>query len=103
MMARAAILGLAGAWGLVGGAGGLAAQSQSLTCAQVVVTARGEQARYEWLARTKARANWRARVRALPEFGAAFANWSRAMNAEERCLSGPNGTVCTLSGTPCRL
>ena len=78
------------------------AAAQSMSCAQVAVSARGEPARFEFLARTKARANWRARVRMTPGLGDLFANWQRAMNTQERCISGPDGTVCTMTGTPCR-
>ncbi len=81
---------------------GLSREASALTCAQTLVTARGEPARFIVLARTKARANWRARVRAMPGLGAPYANWARALNAEERCISGPGGTACTLSATPCR-
>jgi hypothetical protein len=71
------------------------------TCAATAVEARGEQSRFVWLAKTKARANWRAKVRANPGIGAAYANWARAQNTEERCLTGPAGTVCIFTGTPC--
>ena len=77
-------------------------RAQGLTCAQTVVSVRGEPASFELLARTKARANWRARVRMTPNLGDSFSTWARAMNAEERCVSGPAGTVCTFTGTPCR-
>lgn len=79
-----------------------AVHAQSSTCAQMVVTARGETSRLEWIARSKARGNWRAQVRRNPGLGDRFANWARAAQAEERCLSGPAGTVCTISGIPCR-
>ncbi|MGO4684671.1 hypothetical protein [Hyphomicrobium sp. 2TAF46] len=71
------------------------------TCASSPVVARGEEARYVWLAKTKARANWRAKVRATPGLGPNFANWSRAQNTEERCLTGPAGSLCIFTGTPC--
>lgn len=72
------------------------------TCAPSPVSARGEESRFEWTAKAKTRANWRAKVRAIPSLGPDYANWARAENTEERCLSGPNGTVCTFTGTPCR-
>jgi hypothetical protein len=73
------------------------------TCSGETVTARGEQARFEWLAKTKARANWRRRVRAMPMLGPDYANWSRARDTTERCMSGPSGAVCIFTGRPCKL
>ena len=70
-------------------------------CAAAPVEVRGEQSRFEWLAKTKARANWRRKVRATPSLGAQYANWARAQNTDERCLTGPAGTVCIFTGTPC--
>lgn len=72
------------------------------TCSDVSVSARGEQARYVWLAKTKARANWRQRVRGMSGLGSEYSNFSLAETSEERCLTGPSGTVCVLSGYPCR-
>ena len=82
----------------------LAAPTPALaeTCAGEPVTARGEPSRFVWFAKTKARANWRRKVRATPELGAEMAVWNRAMNAEERCLTGPSGTVCIFTGVPCK-
>lgn len=71
------------------------------TCSGAPVTARGEASRFGWLARTKARANWRQKVRSTTGLGDAYATWSRAANAQERCFSGPAGTVCVFAGTPC--
>ena len=71
------------------------------TCASQPVEARGEQSRFIWSAKTKTRANWRSKVRATPGLGTAYANWARAENTEERCLTGPAGTVCIFTGTPC--
>ncbi len=71
------------------------------TCASSPVVARGEEASYVWLAKTKARANWRAKVRASSGLGPNFANWSRAQNTEERCLTGPANSLCIFTGTPC--
>lgn len=75
---------------------------RAAACAAIVVEARGEQSRFEWLAKTKARANWRNKVRRTPGLGAKYAVWAQAQNTDERCLSGPAGTVCIFSGTPCR-
>lgn len=72
------------------------------TCGKEPVTARSENSRYEWVAKAKARSNWRVKVRKLPGLGPDYANWPRAANTEERCLSGPAGTVCILTGTPCK-
>lgn len=71
-------------------------------CAQDPVTARGENSRLVWTAKTKARANWRRKVRLMPELGPDYANWSRAEMTDERCLTGPVGTVCIFSGKPCK-
>ena len=72
------------------------------TCASSPVVARGEESRFVWVAKTKTRANWRAKVRGLPGLGPDYANWARAQDTEERCLTGPAGTACIFSGTPCR-
>jgi hypothetical protein len=72
------------------------------TCASGPVTARGEESRFVWVAKTKTRSNWRAKVRAMTDLGPDYANWARAQNTEERCLTGPAGTVCTFTGIPCR-
>ncbi len=66
-------------------------------CTSAPVTARGEESRFIWLARTKTRANWRAKVRSIPALGPDYANWARAQDTEERCLTGPAGTVCASS------
>ncbi|MBU2581795.1 MAG: hypothetical protein KJ622_08765 [Alphaproteobacteria bacterium] len=71
-------------------------------CAAESVYASGEPASFEWLARIKTHANWRAKVRVLPGLGDAYANWKRAENTTERCFSGPEGTVCQFTGIPCR-
>jgi hypothetical protein len=78
-----------------------AAPAHAGVCAPQPIEARGEQSRFVWLAKTKTRANWRRKVRLMPRLGAAYANWARAENTEERCLTGPAGTVCIFSGTPC--
>lgn len=76
-------------------------KAYAASCAETPVEARGEQSRYEWSARGKARANWRSKVRRTPGLGAAYSNWARAQNAEEHCMSGPAGTLCIFTGTPC--
>ena len=50
-------------------------KADAATCAGSAIEARGEQSRYEWLAKTKARANWRRKVRATPGLGPTYANW----------------------------
>ena len=83
---------------LMGAAGPVRAD----TCATEAISARGEAAPFEWAAKTKARANWRRRVRATTGLGTPYSDWKRATNTEERCISGPEGTVCVFTGLPCR-
>jgi len=71
------------------------------TCASERIMGRSEPSRYEWTAKAKARANWRSKVRALPGLGPDYSTWSRAINTEERCITGPSGSLCTFTGTPC--
>jgi hypothetical protein len=71
-------------------------------CAAFPVAARGEEARFVWYAKVKTRANWRRKVRSTPGLGPEYANWARAADTQERCLTGPSGTVCIFTGTPCR-
>lgn len=78
-----------------------AGPAEASTCSLTSIEARGEQSRFVWLAKTKTRANWRRKVRQTPGLGTAYANWARAENTEERCLTGPAGTVCIFTGTPC--
>ena len=68
----AALVLLAAAW--TGNPAPVAAQ----TCASPLISARGEPSSFEWLAKTKAQANWRSRVRATRDLGAAYATWSLA-------------------------
>ncbi len=76
--------------------------AKALSCATEAITARGEPSRYAWTAKAKARANWRAKVRATSGLGASYANWARAQNTDERCLLGPANTLCIFTGLPCR-
>lgn len=76
--------------------------ASALTCGPEPVTARSENSRFEWTAKAKARANWRVKVRKLPGLGPDYANWARAANPQERCLSGPSGVICILTGAPCK-
>lgn len=72
------------------------------TCSDETITARGEPSRYQWLAVMKARGNWRSKVRLLPDLGAPYANFRRAADQIERCISDQRSVVCTVSGRPCR-
>lgn len=72
------------------------------TCSDVSVSARGEPARYLWLAKTKARANWRRQVRATPGLGTDFSNWGNAETSDERCITAEGRTVCIFTGYPCK-
>ena len=70
-------------------------------CAASPVSARGEPASFEWLAKTKAKANWRSRVRGTKALGEPYSTWNRAENREERCTTSARGIVCTFTATPC--
>ncbi|MEQ1577202.1 MAG: hypothetical protein ABL894_06070 [Hyphomicrobium sp.] len=72
------------------------------TCHDKAISARGEPSKFLWIAKTKARANWRREVRATTGLGTEWAVWAQASDTEERCLSGPEGTLCIFTGTPCK-
>jgi hypothetical protein len=74
----------------------------SKTCSDAAVSARGEPATFLWLAKTKARANWRRKVRVTPTLGTDFSNWGNAETSEERCITAEGGTVCIFTGYPCK-
>ncbi len=74
----------------------------ALTCSDQVVQARGEPSRFEVIAKAKARGNWRAQVRALPNFGALYANWSIAAASDYDCTEGKGGIMCIAIARPCR-
>ena len=76
--------------------------TRAATCSDQRIEAKGEQSRFLWLAKTKARANWRRKVRTTPGLDASYANWSKAENTEEKCLSGRFNHLCVFSGNPCR-
>jgi hypothetical protein len=80
----------------------LSAPASAATCHDKAISARGETARFEWVAKTKARANWRREVRTTTGLGTDWAVWAQAMDTEERCLIGPEGTLCIFTGTPCK-
>ena len=71
-------------------------------CSSTPIVARGEPSSFEWLAKTKARANWRHRVRSTTELGTEYSDWKLSANLEESCLVGTDGTVCTITAVPCR-
>ena len=76
--------------------------ASAATCADKPVTARGDPSRFEVLAKAKARGNWRAKVRALPTLGAAYADWNKALAADYNCSESGGQHVCTAVGHPCR-
>jgi hypothetical protein len=79
-----------------------AAPAAAATCADQPVTARGDPSGFETLAKAKARGNWRAKVRAMPALGAAYADWSKALAADYRCGQEDGQHVCTAVAYPCR-
>ena len=72
------------------------------TCAERPVTARGDPSRLETLAKASARGNWRAKVRAMPTLGAAYANFNKALAADYRCSVKDGQHTCVAVGHPCR-
>jgi hypothetical protein len=72
------------------------------TCADKPVTARGDPSRFEVLAKAKARGNWRAKVRAMPALGAAYADFNKAMAADYRCDQRDGRFVCLAVALPCQ-
>jgi len=79
-----------------------APQAQGAACADRPISARGEPSRFEVLAKAKARGNWRAKVRAMPDLGAAYADWNRALAADYRCEQKDAQYVCIAVANPCR-
>jgi hypothetical protein len=77
--------------------------ASALVCATSPISARGEPSKYEWLAKTKARANWRSRVRATAHLGALYSTPGRAVDPNSACVAEQGGTACTFTATPCRL
>jgi hypothetical protein len=74
----------------------------AVTCADKPVTARGDPSRFEVLAKAKARGNWRAKVRAMPALGAAYADFNKALAADYRCDQKDGRHVCVAVAHPCR-
>jgi hypothetical protein len=79
-----------------------AAPVAAVTCADQAVTARGDPSGFETLAKAKARGNWRAKVRAMPTLGAAYADWYKALAADYRCGEEDGQHICTAIAYPCR-
>jgi len=82
--------------------GSAAPPAAAATCADLPVTARGDPSGFETLAKSKARGNWRAKVRAMPTLGAAYADWYKALAADYRCGKEGGQNVCTAVAYPCR-
>jgi hypothetical protein len=78
------------------------APAAAATCAAQPVSARGDPSRFEVLAKAKARGNWRAKVRAMPALGAAYADFNKAQGADYRCSEADGRYVCVAAGQPCR-
>jgi hypothetical protein len=79
-----------------------AGSAAAATCANQPVSARGDASRYETLAKAKARGNWRAKVRAMPTLGAAYADWYKALAADYNCSTSDGLHTCTAVAHPCR-
>ncbi len=80
----------------------MATPAVAATCADLPVTARGDPSRFEVLAKAKARGNWRAKVRALPALGAAYADWNKSLVADYRCSQKDARHTCVAVAYPCR-
>lgn len=79
-----------------------AAPAAAQTCASTPVRAEGDRASFQWLALVKAKGDWRAKVRAMPELGPAYANWAAATDQVERCIKDAKSVRCIVSARPCR-
>ena len=81
---------------------GASAPASAATCADNPVSARGDPSRFETLAKAKARGNWRAKVRAMPSLGAAYADWGKAWAGHYRCSQKAGNYTCVAVAHPCR-
>lgn len=81
---------------------GAGAPVLAATCADKAVSARGDSSRFEVLAKAKARGNWRAKVRAMPTLGAAYADFSKATAPDYRCSETDGRHICVAIAHPCR-
>ena len=79
-----------------------AGPAMAATCAERPVAARGDPSRFEVLAKAKARGNWRAKVRAMPALGAAYADFNKALAANYRCTQTDGRILCVAIAYPCR-
>ena len=80
----------------------MGAPAVAATCADRPVSARGDPSRFEVVAKAKARGNWRAKVRAMPTLGAAYADFNKALAADYRCSQKEGRYVCAAVAHPCR-
>jgi len=71
-------------------------------CAAGAVSARGEPSVFQWLALTKAKGNWRAKVRHTKILGGAYADWNRAESRTQVCGPDGKGIACTVTAIPCK-
>lgn len=78
----------------------VAAQAQ--TCSESPVTAQGEPSRYQWVAKTKAHANWRAKVRTMSGLGPDWASWRLAADSIDDCSQLDGTHTCNFTGRPCK-
>jgi len=81
---------------------GCSPAAKASQCAATQVQARGEPSVFKWLAKTKAKGNWRAKVRRMKSLGGAYADWNRSENKAEACGSDGKGIACTVSAVPCK-
>ena len=81
---------------------GWSGDADAATCADTDGSAKGEVASFKWLALDKARGNWRAKVRSIPKLGSEYANYGRASDQIERCISDQRTVVCTVTARPCK-
>jgi hypothetical protein len=72
------------------------------SCAERPVAARGDPSRFEVLAKANARGNWRAKVRAMPTLGAAYADFNKALAGDYRCSEKAGRHTCEAFGHPCK-
>jgi hypothetical protein len=80
----------------------LGGAAEAATCTDQPVSARGEPARLEVMAKLKARGNWRAKVRAMPSLGPPYADFGRAKAASYQCSLEDGRHTCIATGNPCR-
>jgi hypothetical protein len=83
-------------------AAAFAGPAAAATCTDQPVSARGDPSRFEALAKLKARGNWRAKVRAMPTLGAAYADFNRAQAASYQCSLEDDRHTCIATAQPCR-